>query len=107
MMNSEWIRNEYFLLLDCIEEHLGGLESRDVVLGDDHRGVLGDIAGSLLSALLEDEATEAAEINVVIGGQSALYLIHECLYNGEGGCLVDASLLGDEAYDVLFCHFNR
>ena len=35
-------------LLHLIHEHLGGLESRDLVLGDNDNGVLADIAGSLL-----------------------------------------------------------
>lgn len=98
---------EYSLLLDSIEEHLGGLESRDVVLGDDQSRVLGNITSGLLSALLEDKATKTTEINIVIGGEGTLNLVHESLYNGEGCCLVDAGLLGDEADDVLFCHFNR
>ena len=35
-------------LLHLIHEHLGGLESRDLVLGDNDDSVLADIAGGLL-----------------------------------------------------------
>ena len=35
-------------LLHLIHEHLSGLESRNLVLGDNDNGVLADIAGGLL-----------------------------------------------------------
>ena len=35
-------------LLHIFHEHLSGLESGDLVLGDDDGSILGDVAGSLL-----------------------------------------------------------
>ena len=67
----------YNELFNSLEEHLGGFESRDVMLGDNHRGVLSDVAGGLLCALLQDEAAKATEINVFVVGQSAFHLLHK------------------------------
>lgn len=93
------------LFLHGVEEHLGGLEVRNVMLGDNHRRVLRDVASGLLSALLEDEAAKAAEINVLFVGKSALHLFHERFNYCECCCFVNASLLGDVADDFCFCHF--
>ena len=51
-------------LLDLGGEELRGLEGRDAALGDDDRSLLRDIASRLLCALLDDEATEATEVDV-------------------------------------------
>lgn len=92
-------------LFYSIEEHLGGLECRNVVFRDDQGCVLSDVAGCLLSALLEDEATKTAEINVLLVAQRVLNLFHECFNNSECCSLVDASLFRYLAYDFCFSHF--
>lgn len=97
--------DSYRLLLHSIEENLSGLEVRNVVLGNDQRGVLRDVASGLLSALLQDEATEATEVNIFLVGESALHLIHERFNYCECCGLVDAGLLRDKADDFCFCHF--
>ena len=51
------------LLLEVFHEHLGGLESGDLVLGDDDGGVLGNVTGGLLRAGLDDEAAETAQVD--------------------------------------------
>lgn len=76
-----------------LEEHFCGLESGNVVFGDNHRRVLGDVTGGLFCALLEDEAAEAAEIHVLFLREGILDLIHEGFNNGEGRSLVNTSLL--------------
>ncbi len=52
-----------FLLLHGVDEHLSRLESGDVMRGNGHGGLLGDVAGSLLGSVLHDEATETTEVN--------------------------------------------
>ena len=52
-------------LLHLVHEHLSGLESRNLVLGDNDNSVLADVAGGLLSALLHDEAAKTTEEHVV------------------------------------------
>ena len=76
----------------CLKEHFCGLESGNVVFGDNNRRVLGDVAGGLFCALLEDEAAEAAEIHVLVLREGILDLIHEGLNNGEGCSLVNTGL---------------
>ena len=51
-------------LLDLRSEELGGLEGRDAALGDDDRSLLRDITSRLLRTLLDDEASEATQIDV-------------------------------------------
>ena len=53
------------VLLDGSNENLGRLERGNVVLRDGHCGSLGDVACSLLSPMLDDEAAETTEVNRV------------------------------------------
>ena len=46
-----------YTLFDFRSEALGGLESRNIVLGNRDRRVFRYVAGYFLSALLDDEAT--------------------------------------------------
>ncbi len=52
-----------FLLFHGVDENLGRLESRDVMSGDGHGRLLGDVAGGLLSPMLDDEAAETTKVN--------------------------------------------
>ena len=45
-----------------------GLESRNAVFGNDEGRVLGDVAGGFLATRFDDEAAEAAEIDIVAFG---------------------------------------
>ena len=67
--------------LHGVDEDLGGLESRDVVRGDGHRLLLGDVAGGLLGAVLDDEAAEATEVNRLAGDDGILHHFGELLDN--------------------------
>ena len=49
-------------------EGLGGLESGDVVSGDDDGCILADVTTGLLCALLDDEAAEATKVDVLTLG---------------------------------------
>lgn len=91
-------------LLHFAGEALRRLESGNVVLGNLNGDVLADIASGLLSALFEDEATEATEIDVLASNHVILYSAHEGLYNGEYGGAFNASLFGNFFYDFCFCH---
>ena len=54
-----------FLFLHTLHENLSGLESGNIMLGNNEGSVLGNIACSLLGSLFQDEATESAEINIL------------------------------------------
>ena len=58
-------RDLKLVLLDGSNENLGRLERGNVVLRDGHGGSLGDVARSLLSPMLDDEAAETTEVNRV------------------------------------------
>ena len=51
-------------LLHLIHEHLGGLESRDLVGGNGDGHVLANVTASLFGSDLDDEAAEASQIYV-------------------------------------------
>ena len=47
-------------------ETLGGLEGGQVVRVDNQRGVLRYVTGSLLGSVLDDEAAEATQIDILL-----------------------------------------
>ena len=53
------------LLLYFVYEYLSRLECWDIVSRNSHSCILCDVSCSLLSSVLDDEATETAEINRV------------------------------------------
>ncbi len=61
-------------------ETLCRLEAGEVVCCDDDSGVLGDVAGGLLSSVLDDEAAETSEIDVLFFKKTCLDDIHECFH---------------------------
>ena len=68
----------FLLLVHAVDETLAGLECGKVVSLDDEGGVLGDVTSRLLGAVLDDEATETAEINVLlIVGKTRADFLHE------------------------------
>ena len=92
------------LVIDGLHENLGGLEGRNVVLGDDNRGFLGNVAGRLCGAFFEDKAAKASEEDFVAAGERVLYSFHKCLDSGKHGSFLDTRLLGNLVYDICFCH---
>ena len=92
------------LVFDGLQENLGGLEGRNVMLGDNNRSFLGNVAGRLGGALFEDEAAETSEENFVAAGKRVLYSFHKCLDSGKHGSFLDTRLLGNLVYDICFCH---
>ena len=57
------------LLLYFVYEYLSRLESWDVVSWNCHSSVLSNVSSSLLSSVLDDEATESTEIYWVTLGE--------------------------------------
>ena len=72
--------------------------------GNGDGGVLGDITGHLLGALLHDETAEAAKIDVVLMGQRRLDALHESLDDSLHLHLFDSGALSDFAYDISLGH---
>ena len=65
------------LLCHFLFEDRSGLEGRDIVGRDDHWGLLGDIAGCLGGAFLDDERAEATEIDILTLCEAVLDGVHE------------------------------
>ena len=61
-------------------KNLSWLERWNVVSRNGHCCVLCDVSSSLLSSVLDDEATESTEIYWVTLSERVLYALHECLY---------------------------
>ena len=75
--------------------------------GDNDRGLLGDVAGGFLGALFDDEAAEASQLHVLIGGEGFLYGVHEGFNDSLDSVFVNTSFVGDFVYDFCFSHsFN-
>jgi hypothetical protein len=90
-------------LLHGIHEDLRRLESRDLVRGDGHGLLLGDIAGGLLSAVLDDEAAEAAEIHRLAGDDGLLHDFGELLDNTLDLYFLNAGRFGNLIDDFCLC----
>ena len=91
-------------LLHGIDEDLRGLESRDVVSGDGHRLLLGDVAGGLLGAVLDDEAAEATEIHGLSGDDGIFHYLGELFDNALNLNFLNAGLFGNLIDDFCLCH---
>lgn len=74
-------------------EALSGLESGYVVLGDDERGILGDVACRLLGAFLQNEGAETSEEDRSACKEGCFNVAHEGL---------DASEYNRAFYSRLF-----
>ena len=81
------------LLFYLFHEHFGGLESRNLVLGNDDGGVLGNVAGCLLRAYFHNEAAESAEENRFAVRKGVLNNFHEFLNGFENSGTVNAGCL--------------
>ena len=79
--------------LNTIHEHLGWFESWNVVLWDYDSGVFRDVASCFLRTGLDNEAPEAAKINVLALGQGILHDFHEPFYCNKDSGFVYAGAL--------------
>ena len=57
------------------------------MLGDDYGSILGDVAGSLFAAGLNDKAAEATKVNVFSVCERFLDNFHELLKGSEDGSM--------------------
>ena len=97
------IVNELFFL-HGIDENLRGLESRDVVGGDGHRLLLGDVAGGLLGTVFYDEAAEATEVDRLAGDDGIFDHLGELLDNTLNLYFLNAGRFRDFIDDLCLCH---
>lgn len=108
MVNNEvdyrFRQGERTYLFHFFHEHFCGLESWDLVFGNDDSSILGDIAGSLFAAGLYDEASETTEVNVFTVSQRVLHNFHKLFDGDKYVGLVDACSFGNFVNDVGFSH---
>ena len=69
--------------------------------GNSKSGLLRDVTGGLLSAMLDDEAAESAKIHRLACDDGLLDAIHRCLEDSLNGGLLQTGGLGHFVYD--FC----
>ena len=93
-------------LFDILHKGLGGFERRNVVGGDDDGSVLADIAPSLFGTFFHDEATEAAEVDILTLSEAVLHYGHKFFHCGLNGDFLDTSLLSYFSYNFCLCHFS-
>ena len=95
----------YFIaILDLIDKDLGRLETGDIVLIDHDSRVTGDIPGDLFLSFLVDEASKAADIDILDTGHRRFYNAEECLYRGRNIGLVNSSFFSDLSDNVCLGH---
>ena len=93
-------------VLHFLDEALGWLEARQVVSWDGKSGVLGDVTGSLGCTVLDVEATETTQVNILLLlDEALLHLLHESLHYNANFLLWHASRDSYLVYDVCFGHF--
>ena len=101
-----WINTLFILLFLHVHcESLCRLERGDVVLGNDNGCVLRNIASSLLCSLLQDEATEATQIYILLLDERLLNNLHKSLYALQCLGFVNTCLFANLVYNFRFCHF--
>jgi len=81
-----------------------GLERRNKMLWYIYGHILLDVATHFCSTLLEDETTEAANINRFSFNKRCLYFLKKGFERYKDIYFRDSCFLGDAAYDVCFPH---
>ena len=87
-----------------INEDFSRLESRNLVSCDGNGLVLRNITGSLLGALLNDEATEATEIHIVTLLKRVFDTLHERFNHILNSDLLEACCFSYFINDFSFSH---
>jgi len=94
------------VLFEHGRESLCRLEGGNVMLGDNQRGILADVACGLLGAFLHDEAAEAAKKYILATSKGLLHHDHESLNRVEDSTLVLPCELGNLVDNLLLSHFS-
>lgn len=84
----------------------GRFECGDIMCGNHYRYIASDIAGLLLGTGLDDERTEATEINILTIGQRVFNYFHERFYYFKHCGTIDTGGFCDLKNDFSFCHFD-
>lgn len=95
-----------FLLPDFAGKIWGWLKSRNIMLGDYHRGVFCDIACCFFGAAFHKECPETPKKYTLLTDQRQLYLLHESLYHLRYDSLLDTRAFSYLLYDLCFCHVS-
>src|SRR5690606_33848861 len=93
--------------LHAVGESLGGLERRDIMGGDHHGGVLGDIASDLFGAAFHDKRSEPSQVHILSLHHGVADGFHERLNGGLHHHLFDTGLFSDLVYDISFGHLSK
>ena len=106
MLLTVWhIINEFKKLfaLNHFNKLVGWLESRNVVLRDNHCGLLGNILCGLCCAMLDDKASESTKIYRISLSKRLLHATHERFNYYEHCGLLKTGCLRNLVNDVCFC----
>ena len=94
-------------VLHLLDEALRWLEAWQVVSWDGECCVLRDVASGLSGTVLDVEATEATQVNILLVLDKALlHLLHERLYYYANFLLSHTSSDCYFIYDICFSHFS-
>ena len=94
-------------VLHLLDEALRWLEAWQVVSWDGESGVLRDVASGLSCTVLDVEATEATQVNILLVlDEALLYLLHERLYYYANFLLSHTSSDCYFIYDICFGNFS-
>lgn len=93
-------------LFDLIGERLRGLESGNVVLGNNDRRILRNVTCRFLCTLLQNETAETSQIDIILPCKRLFDRLHECFDGSKDGGIVNTSLLGNLPYNICFGHFD-
>ena len=94
-------------VLHLLDEALCWLEAWQVVSWDSESSILRDIASGLCCTVLDVEATEATQVNVLLVlDEALLYLLHERLYYHANFFLSHTSSDCYLINDICFGHFS-
>ena len=94
-------------VLHLLDEALRWLEAWQVVSWDGESSVLRDVASGLSCTVLDVEATEATQVNILLVlDEALLHLLHERLYYYANFLLSHTSSDCYFIYDICFGHFS-
>ena len=94
----------FITVLDLVDKDLGGFEAGDVVFVDDDGSITRYVPGNLLLSLLINEASEAADVNVLTSRHVLLHNGKKSL-NGRGNIsFVNTCLFCDLINDICLGH---
>lgn len=97
-------RSLFGFVFYLVDKLFAGFEGWDIVSRNVDGGAFANVAADFGGAVLDDEASEATEVNLFVGGYRAFDGGHQFFNDSEYGYFFDAGFVADCCYNFCFSH---